>query len=206
MAYYIYNKTDFMLSIGDVKKNVHASDGDVEIGMPLRIAPKSWATTKGYAEEDVESSIQKGVLYSSRSKGNVIVCEREEYMELSKSQAQDRLEKDMGISNHKDEPQQQFGFLSKAIKRDTSGVNLSNLIVSDDTDEEPEVMEEVEETEDRISALEKSVGEITSTLAKLTDLIVSNSSSKNVKKKSSTSTKDVKKPVKKVVSKKSKRK
>ena len=130
----------------------------------------------------------------------------EEYMELSKSQAQDRLEKDMGISNHKDEPQQQFGFLSKAIKRDTSGVNLSNLIVSDDTDEEPEVMEEVEEKEDRISALEKSVGEITSTLAKLTDLIVSNSSSKNVKKKSSTSTKDVKKPVKKVVSKKSKRK
>ena len=121
-----------------------------------------------------------------------------QYMELSKSQAQDRLEKDMGISNHKDEPQQQFGFLSKAIKRDTSGVNLSNLIVSDDTDEEPEVMEEVEEKEDRISALEKSVGEITSTLAKLTDLIVSNSSSKNVKKKSSTSTKDVKKPVKKV--------
>ena len=113
MAYYIYNKTDFMLSIGDVKKNVHASDGEVEIGMPLRIAPKSWATTKGYAEEDVESSIQKGVLYSSRSKGNVIVCDREEYMELSKSQAQDRLEKDMGISNHKDEPQQQFGFLSK---------------------------------------------------------------------------------------------
>ena len=67
-------------------------------------------------------------------------------------------------------------------------------------------MEEAEEKEDRISVLEKSVGEITSTLAKLTDLIVSNSSFKNVKKKSSTSTKDVKKPVKKVVSKKSKRK
>jgi len=202
MAYYIYNKTDFMLSIGDIKKNVHAAAGDVEIGMPLRIAPKSWATTKGYADEDVESSIHSGVLHSSQSKGNVIICEREEYLEMSKNQAQDRLEKDMGISGHKEEPQQQFGFLSKAIKRDTSGVNLSNLIVSDDIDEEPEVMEEAEEKEDRISVLEKSVGEISSTLAKLTELIVS----KNVKKKGSTVTKSVKKPAKKAVSKKSKRK
>ena len=41
MAYYIYNKTDFMLSNEEEKKDVHASDGQVEIGMPLRIAPKS---------------------------------------------------------------------------------------------------------------------------------------------------------------------
>lgn len=206
MAYYIYNKTDFMLSIGDIKKNVHAAAGDVEIGMPLRIAPKSWATTKGYADEDVESSIHSGVLHSSQSKGNVLICEREEYLEMSKNQAQDRLEKDMGIFGHKEEPQQQFGFLRKAIKKDTSGINLSNLIVSDGMTDEPEVLEEVkelkDEKEDRISTLEKSVGEISSTLAKLTELIVS----KNVKKKSSTVTKSVKKPAKKAVSNKSKRK
>lgn len=199
MEYFIYNNTDYTVSVPDVHYNntfEAGAGGSFGTTNVFRIEPHSWNTTRRCKSDEVEASISGGILFGSVKKGNVIVCTREEYEAKTREQASSRLESSMGISGQEKEAQQGFGFLNKVVKKSaTSSININDFLISDTQEEiieEPE--EEVVETKNdgRILTLEQEVSSIKGVL----DNIVTLLQAKQTPKKS------VKKAVKKSANKK----
>lgn len=199
MEYFIYNNTDYTVSVPDVHYNntfEAGAGGSFGTTNVFRIEPHSWNTTRRCKSDEVEASISGGILFGSVKKGNVIVCTREEYEAKTREQASSRLESSMGISGQEKEAQQGFGFLNKVVKKSaTSSININDFLISDTQEEiieEPE--EEVVETKNdgRILTLEQEVSSMKGVL----DNIVTLLQAKQTPKKS------VKKAVKKSANKK----
>ena len=170
--YYIYNNTDYLLSITDVHylfDNASATTSSVGITQIFKLAPKSWGVTRGCASDEVEKSISGGMLRSLVSKGHVKVCDRYEYeTQIRKSQSE-KVEIDLGIKGDNAQVNHSFGFLPKAIKSS----RLSSLLVSGE--EEEEVAEEptyenvgdVNRDNDRLTALENKFDKMCGILEQL---------------------------------------
>lgn len=198
MEYFIYNNTDYTVSVPDVHYNntfEAGAGGSFGTTNVFRIEPHSWNTTRRCKSDEVEASISGGILFGSVKKGNVIVCTREEYEAKTREQASSRLESSMGISGQEKEAQQGFGFLNKVVKKSaTSSININDFLISDTQEEIIEEPEEVVETKDdgRILTLEQEVSSMKGVL----DNIVTLLQAKQTPKKS------VKKAVKKSANKK----
>lgn len=170
--YYIYNNTDYLLSITDVHylfDNASATTSSVGITQIFKLAPKSWGVTRGCASDEVEKSISGGMLRSLISKGHVKVCDRYEYETQVRKAQSEKVEIDLGIKGDNAQVNHSFGFLPKAIKSS----RLSSLLVSDG--EEEEVVEEpvyenvgdVNRDNDRLTALENKFDKMCGILEQL---------------------------------------
>lgn len=196
MEYFIYNNTDYTVSVPDVhytntfEAGVGGSFGTTNV---FRIEPHSWNTTRRCKSDEVEASISGGILYGSAKKGNVVVCTREEYEQKTREQASNRLESSMGISGQEKEAKQDFGFLNKVVKRSAPApMDINDFIVGDVVEEEePEVVEEPVK-DDRITTLETEVASMKGALNDIVGLLKAQQAPK----------KTVKKAVKKTVTKK----
>lgn len=190
MEYYIYNNTDYTVSITDVHyiNSYESSDGGV-IGITpvFRIEPHSWNTTRRCSSEEVEQSIAVGCINSSVKKGNIIVCSKDEYFEKMHNNASSKLEVSLGISGQEKEAKQDFGFLNKVVKKsNTTEININDFLI-DDSSENIEDIPQVEipvEENNRITNLESAVVNIQSTLNNLIDTLNNTSVQKKSKRKS----------------------
>lgn len=200
MEYFIYNNTDYTVSVPDVHYNntfeagVGGSFGTTNV---FRIEPHSWNTTRRCKSDEVEASLAGGILYGSAKKGNVLVCTREEYEQKTREQASNRLESSMGISGQEKEAKQDFGFLNKVVKRSAPAtVDINDFIVGDVVEgEDVEVVEEPVK-DDRITTLETEVASMKGALNDIVGLLKAQQAPKKSVKKT------VKKAVKKTVTKK----
>lgn len=200
MEYFIYNNTNYTVSITDVHyvSNYEAGNGG-SLGMTavFRVEPKSWNTTRRCDSQEVEKSLQVGMLRTSRDKGNIIVCDRSEYEEKTREQATGRMESALGLSGQEKEVQQGFGFLNKVAKQTTQSqlnLDINDFLVADTAEEivnEPE-QEVVTHDDSRISALEEQVSSMQGALKDIVGLLKVKSAPK----------KSIKKNVKKVAPKK----
>lgn len=190
MEYYIYNNTDYTVSIPDVHyiSSYESNDGGV-IGITpvFRIEPHSWNTTRRCSLEEVEQSIAVGCISSSVKKGNIIVCSKDEYFEKVHNNASSKLEVSLGISGQEKEAKQDFGFLNKVVKKsNTTEININDFLI-DDSSENIEDIPQVEipvEENNRITNLESAVVNIQSTLNNLIDTLNNTSVQKKSKRKS----------------------
>lgn len=196
MEYFIYNNTDYTVSVPDVHYNntfEAGAGGSFGTTNVFRIEPHSWNTTRRCKSDEVEASISGGILFGSVKKGNVIVCTREEYEQKTREQASSRLESSMGISGQEKEAQQGFGFLNKVVKRSATPatMNINDFIVGE-IEEEPEVIEPEPVENDRITALEQEMSSMKGALNDIVGLLKAQQAPK----------KSVKKAVKKTTAKK----
>lgn len=190
MEYFIYNNTNYTVSITDVHyvSNYEAGNGG-SLGMTavFRVEPKSWNTTRRCDSQEVEKSIQVGMLRTSRDKGNIIICDREEYEAKTREQASHRLETSMGISGQEKEAQQGFGFLNKVVKKTNQPVmNINDFIVGE-VDEVEDTLEEditlpTQEVQ-RIAELEEQMSDVKGTLKEIVLLLQKGAQQKKVVKK-----------------------
>lgn len=199
MEYFIYNNTDYTVSVPDVHYNntfEAGAGGSFGTTNVFRIEPHSWNTTRRCKSDEVEASISGGILFGSVKKGNVIVCTREEYEVKTRQQASSRLESSMGISGQEKEAQQGFGFLNKVVKKSaTPSININDFLISDEETEEvvddtPEVIEVKDDS--RITALEEQMSSMKGALDNIAALLQAQKAPK----------KSVKKAVKKPATKK----
>lgn len=189
MEYYIYNNTDYTVSVPDVHYNntfEAGAGGSFGTTNVFRIEPHSWNTTRRCKSDEVEASISGGILFGSVKKGNVIVCTREEYEAKTRQQASNRLESSMGISGQEKEAQQGFGFLNKVVKRSpTTSLDINDFLigeVEEEQVEEPEVKEEPVEN-DRITALENEMSSMRGALNDIVGLLKAQQAPKKTVKK-----------------------
>ena len=201
MEYFIYNNTNYTVSITDVHyvSNYEAGNGG-SLGMTavFRVEPKSWNTTRRCDSQEVEKSIQVGMLRTSRDKGNIIICDREEFEAKTREQASHRLETSMGISGQEKEAQQGFGFLNKVVKKTNQPVmNINDFIVGEieETVEEEPVVDSVPENS-RIQALEEQMASMQGALKDIVGLLQSNQAPKKSVKKTVAKVSKPKKTVK----------
>lgn len=196
MEYFIYNNTDYTVSVPDVHYNntfEAGAGGSFGTTNVFRIEPHSWNTTRRCKSDEVEASISGGILFGSVKKGNVIVCTREEYEQKTREQASSRLESSMGISGQEKEAQQGFGFLNKVVKRSATPATMDiNDFIVGEIEEEPEVIEPEPVENDRITALEQEMSSMKGALNDIVGLLKAQQAPK----------KSVKKAVKKTTAKK----
>ena len=183
MEYFIYNNTEYTVSVPDVHYNntfESGAGGSFGTTNVFRIEPHSWNTTR-----------------RCKKKGNVIVCTREEYEIKTREQASSRLESSMGISGQEKEAKQDFGFLNKVVKRSTPAtVDINDFIVGDVVEEEDVEVVEEPVKDDRITTLETEVASMKGALNDIVGLLKAQQAPKKSVKKT------VKKAVKKTVTKK----
>lgn len=208
MEYFIYNNTDYTVSVPDVHYNSTfeaGAGGSIGTTNVFRIEPHSWNTTRRCKSDEVENSIAGGILFNSSRKGNITICTREEYEVKTREQASNRLESSMGISGQEKEAQQGFGFLNKVVKKSaTPSIDISDFIVNDEVEAvepesvEPEVVEVTDpKVDSRFLALEDQVASMKGALDNIAALLQAKKAPKKTKK----SVKKVAKP-KKTVTKK----
>lgn len=190
MEYFIYNNTNYTVSITDVHyvSNYEAGNGgSLGITAVFRIEPHSWNTTRRCDSQEVEKSIQVGMLRASREKGNIIICDRSEYEEKTREQAAGRMESTLGLSGQEKEAQQSFGFLNKAIKKSATPVMNINDFIIGEVDEEEDTLEEditlpTQEVQ-RIAELEEQMSDVKGTLKEIVLLLQKGAQQKKVVKK-----------------------
>lgn len=136
---YLYNNTEFQITIGSVYMDATQSDAKV-----LSIAPRSWYRCygKGIQSMQIEHSLEKGQLAQLVNNGRIIVAEdTTEYKELSKEleakhgSQTTRISKDVGIDNDNG-VQQGMGIYGKAIKAAPEPKQFKWADLIDDTDED----------------------------------------------------------------------
>lgn len=175
MEYFIYNNTDYTVSVPDVHYNntfEAGAGGSFGTTNVFRIEPHSWNTTRRCKSDEVEASISGGILFGSVKKGNVIVCTREEYEVKTRQQASSRLESSMGISGQEKEAKQDFGFLNKVVKRsETPAMDINDFIVGEVEEEPEEVVIETPQENDRITALEQEMSSMKGALNDIVGLL-----------------------------------
>jgi hypothetical protein len=150
--YYFYNNTDFVITLNGrsmdemvvAQKIQGISSGDKSIiGAALTLPPKSWIKALITEEKPFNKSLYQGQLCSLKEKGYVRVLTETEYRDECKKA---KLESDMGIL-HQDTSVSSVGVFRKVAEhnqtiKEKETFAFSDLMITDDTDNQVERIEE----------------------------------------------------------------